>query len=101
MNIPSIPPDKAQHFFWGSIAGFFGACLGLAIYLRFFGVTVWLMPLLALVAAGAAGAWKEWQDDLAGKEWDPDDLRWTLAGATPQALFLALTIMAAWTVKRS
>lgn len=103
MNIPTIPADKAQHYFYGSLAGLAGvaAAAGLHLLLR---VPLSLMPVFALLAAVGAGVWKEWRDELANQEAEAAgqpaphevslaDVRWTAAGAGPVILACAVLLM--------
>lgn len=86
MKIPTLAPDKAQHFFWGALAGLVG---GLAAVLA-------QQPAWAGALAGAlaAGLWKERRDKRTGTGTaERADVLFTVAGAVPQA---ALSALVAW-----
>lgn len=81
MSLPILPPDKANHFVYGSLAGCLGA---LAAPL------VGMSPALgAIVAAAVAGVAKEIRDRATGRG-NPESLDAiaTAAGALPVALAL-------------
>ncbi|MDP2004402.1 MAG: hypothetical protein Q8K45_01890 [Rubrivivax sp.] len=82
LKIPTLPPDKAQHFFWGAIAGLVGGLAALLLH-----QPVWAG---SLAAAAAAGLWKEWRDRRTGAG-TPERLDFvaTVAGAVPQAVLSA------------
>ncbi len=86
LKIPTLPPDKAQHFFWGAMAGLVG---GLAAVLL--QQPTWAG---ALGAAAAVGVWKE-RRDRRTRSGVPErmDIVATVAGAVPQA---ALAAFVAW-----
>lgn len=95
MKIPTIPADKAQHYFWGSIAGGAGALLAVALHLP-----AQMAPVFALAAALVAGVWKEWSDDEANRaaeaageplphEVSGADVAWTVAGAASASIAAA------------
>lgn len=78
MNIPSIPADKAQHFFFGGVAATVAAVAarlsGHAEYAKVAGVG----------AAVAIGVAKELYDHFTGKgEPSIEDAIWTAAGSAP------------------
>lgn len=74
-NIPGIPPDKAQHFCWGAIAGAAGRQLA---------PLVGLDPLLgAFTASFVGGVIKEGMDLRAGGRFSFQDLLATVLGCVP------------------
>jgi len=85
MPLPSLPPDKAQHFFYGSatsVAVFFCAVHFLPAY------AAWA----AFGAAALAGIVKEaWDYRTAGAVSEPLDAVWTAAGGLP---FVAVALVA-------
>lgn len=101
--VPMIPADKAQHYFWGSLAGLAGALL--AAYLVSRGAPRILVPAAALLLALAAGVAKEIADRRANEaaidaggapphEVSRADAAWTVTGAVPVAL--AAAALAFW-----
>lgn len=79
MSLPILPPDKANHFVYGSLAGCLGALSAPALGLS---------PALgALLAAAVAGVAKEIRDRVTGRG-NPESLDAiaTAAGALPVIL---------------
>jgi hypothetical protein len=99
MNVPLIPRDKANHYFYGTVLA--TASYVIAMALLFAGVyflpdivsacELWPVPLLSpLFGPAIFGAFKEWKDSRdADGDGKPDatpefaDFVYTVAGAGP------------------
>lgn len=79
-SLPTIPPDKLGHYFFGSLASVVGALVAYAL-----GLPAWSG---ALVAALAVGLLKDVViDKIMGKgQFDPLDIVATVAGGVPAAV---------------
>lgn len=93
---PTIPADKAQHFFYGAMAGLAGACTAAVAHAAWRWPII-MVPLMALLFAAVAGWLKEWMDARANRaaaaageaaphEVSTADILWTAAGGAPAAI---------------
>ena len=108
MNVPLIPHDKANHYFYGTIAGVMSELGTFLIVVAFcclmhflnpdFGLTpVSFWPLLIaapVIGAGIVGFVKEEKDRKGGGTYDQADFYFTVAGGLPVSIGSALALLA-------
>lgn len=108
MKIKLLPRDKANHYFYGTIAGAAAAIIFTilsAICVFFFDwcrpCELWPVVLVApVLAAAIVGAHKEWKDSQdSNNDGKPDgtvdkwDLFYTLAGGIPVSVGVAVGLL--------
>ena len=94
--IKLLARDKANHYFYGTIAGVLGLAAAI-IVMAFVPFDLWLrtavFSITPLLAAGFAGGLKEYMDSRGTGTVDVWDFVYTAAGALPVSLTVLATCL--------
>jgi hypothetical protein len=89
LMVPLLTRDKANHYFYGTIAGVLGLAVAI-VGMQFVPFDVYLrsaaFSITPILAAAFAGGLKEWQDSRGTGTVDKWDFVYTAAGALPVSL---------------